>query len=119
MAEAGSINKEKILITVTRDDELVDAESASIQSFLRTNRGMNRRKEAENHAKQEWRGTEDLSLSILPRSIDKEMKDGEPTIARTHPSASVLFADMVGFTAFDDHSDQHRVEKIKTIADLD
>ncbi|MBC1261047.1 hypothetical protein FQK07_07120 [Synechococcus sp. BSF8S] len=78
---------------------------------------MNHRQEAENHAEQEWRGTEDLSLSILPRSIDKEMKDGERTIARTHPSASVLLAGMVGFTAFDDLSDHPRVEKIKTIAD--
>ncbi len=47
------------------------------------------------------------------------MKDGERTIAKTHRSTSVLFAGMVGFTAFDDLSDQPRVEKIKTIADLD
>jgi guanylate cyclase len=42
--------------------------------------------------------SESLLLNVLPREIAARLKDGERTIADYHPSASILFADMVSFT---------------------
>lgn len=78
-----------------------------------------------------------LLTRILPHSIVKRMEDGEKQIADTISEASVLFADVVGFTAmaaqhspdtvlaalnglfakYDALVDTHRLEKIKTIGD--
>ena len=46
----------------------------------------------------EQQKTETVLLNILPRSISDRIKSGETRIADTHPSVSVLFADLVGFT---------------------
>ena len=79
--------------------------------------------------------SERLLRNMLPDEIARRMKDGE-TIADTH-EASVLFADIKGFTAlasqktadaivhfldrifsaFDEIADRHGLEKIKTIGD--
>ena len=81
--------------------------------------------------------TEDLLLHILPSSIVQRLKDGEAQIADRHEHATVLFADIVGFTAFadvtpperivdllsrafvvlDDLAARHGLEKIKTLGD--
>ncbi len=81
--------------------------------------------------------TEELLLNILPGSIAKRLKAGEEHIADACPAVSVLFADMVGFTAmsrtmsaselvkllgdlfsrFDLITEKHGLEKIKTIGD--
>ena len=81
--------------------------------------------------------SDNLLLNILPRSIAKRLKDGEATIADKHPSVSVLFADIVGFTqlservspeelviqlnelfsGLDEIADAFGLEKIKTIGD--
>lgn len=78
-----------------------------------------------------------LLLNILPSSIAERLKRGEEPIADKIPQASVLFADIVGFTKatsqygaskmvsilnllfdeFDTLSDQFEVEKVKTIGD--
>ncbi len=86
---------------------------------------------------QEQQKTEQLLLNILPFKIAQRLKAGEEHIADACPNVSVLFADMVGFTAmsrtmtpsalvevlgdlfsrFDLITEKHGLEKIKTIGD--
>ena len=86
---------------------------------------------------QEQAKTEQLLLNILPRKIAQRLKAGEEHIADAFTNVSVLFADMVGFTAmsrtmkasdlvkvlsdlfsrFDLITEKYGLEKIKTIGD--
>ncbi len=81
--------------------------------------------------------SEQLLLSILPQSIAELLKHDQSTIADSFEAVSVLFADIVGFTQisshksptqiieilnvifseFDNLTDRHGLEKIKTIGD--
>jgi guanylate cyclase len=81
--------------------------------------------------------SENLLLNILPAEIAAILKNEERTIAEHFSGASILFADMVGFTPmtasmtpiamldllnevftfFDSLVDKYRVEKIRTIGD--
>ncbi len=81
--------------------------------------------------------SEGLLLTILPRKIADRLKHDPGVIAEFHPQVSVLFADIVDFTAltertppeqvvglldaifteFDALAARHGVEKIKTIGD--
>ena len=81
--------------------------------------------------------SEQLLLNILPKPIAERMKTGETNIADSHADATVLLADLVGFTslsahidpgqivqllneifsAFDTLVEKHGVEKIKTLGD--
>lgn len=81
--------------------------------------------------------SESLLLNILPELIAHRLKAGPGVIADQFDSASVLFADIVGFTplsqalsaqemvswlneiysAFDEFVQKHAVEKIRTIGD--
>ncbi len=81
--------------------------------------------------------SENLLLSILPTPIARRLEKGEELIADQFDHATVLFADMVGFThlsarikpsrlvdvlntlfgEFDAIAEKHQVEKIKTIGD--
>ncbi len=81
--------------------------------------------------------SDSLLLSILPASIATRLKENAGTIADSHPQATVLFGDLVGFTVysqtvspeelvrmldqiftrFDNLALRHGVEKIKTIGD--
>ena len=78
-----------------------------------------------------------LLLNVLPEPIAEQLKDHDGVIAEHHDEVTVLFADLVGFTAhsahmapedlvalldriftaFDDLADREGVEKIKTIGD--
>ncbi len=81
--------------------------------------------------------SERLLLNILPQAIAERLKRGEHTIAERHATVTVLFADLVEFSALSNHTDpqelvallndlfsrfdrlagQHGLEKIKTIGD--
>jgi guanylate cyclase len=81
--------------------------------------------------------SERLLLNVLPRAIAERLKDAPDTIAEHHDEVTVLFADLVGFTAHTERTDPHRLvafldelfttfdqladeqglEKIKTIGD--
>jgi len=81
--------------------------------------------------------SERLLLNILPVSIAQRLKEDDSIIADHFDSATVMFSDIVGFTAlsekvtptelvghlnrifsaFDDLADKHGLEKIKTIGD--
>jgi class 3 adenylate cyclase len=81
--------------------------------------------------------SERLLVNVLPGSVAERLKSGETRIADAYPDATVLFADLVGFTplasslspaetvglldrlfsAFDELAARHGLEKIKTIGD--
>ena len=81
--------------------------------------------------------SESLLHNILPASIADRLKAGEKSIAENFPEATILFADIHGFSrfsrglpakqvveqlgrifsAFDRLAEEHGVEKIKTIGD--
>ncbi|NJD27996.1 MAG: adenylate/guanylate cyclase domain-containing protein [Chloroflexi bacterium] len=81
--------------------------------------------------------SEALLLNVLPAPIAERLKAGESVIADAYDEATILFADVAGFTpfaartpprevigllndlfsAFDDLADRHGLEKIKTIGD--
>jgi len=85
----------------------------------------------------ERRRNEALLLNILPKSIADRMKGAAGLIADQHPTAAILFIDIVNFTPlsaqlspdrlvavlnaifsrFDDIADNYALEKIKTIGD--
>jgi class 3 adenylate cyclase len=86
---------------------------------------------------EERRTSERLLLNVLPAPIAVRLKAGEEPIADRHAEATVLFADIVGFTIisskvspdemvellnsvfteFDQMAARHGLEKIKTIGD--
>lgn len=92
---------------------------------------------AEAAAEREYERSENLLLELLPPAIAERLKDAEPVIADKYEAASVLFADMAGFTArasdlspeelvrflnrvfteFDGLVEKHGLEKIKTTGD--
>lgn len=81
--------------------------------------------------------SEQLLLNILPEPIARQLKDGQSSIADGFAEATVLFADLVNFTQlstqmpprellsllneifsrFDQLTEKHGLEKIKTIGD--
>ncbi|MEX0667554.1 MAG: adenylate/guanylate cyclase domain-containing protein, partial [Acidimicrobiia bacterium] len=95
------------------------------------------REEALTALRSEQQRSEGLLLNILPASIAERLKGETRTIADQFTAASVLFADVVDFTArskdlpasevvrlldrlfshFDTLAEQHGLEKIKTIGD--
>lgn len=98
---------------------------------------LSRIREEHNMVVAEKEKTDKLLHNILPRSIVHRLKGGEKLIADAHPSVTVLFADLVGFTqlsrtmeasrlvkmlnaifsAFDMLVERSGLEKIKTIGD--
>jgi class 3 adenylate cyclase len=78
-----------------------------------------------------------LLLNVMPASISERLREGATTIADEYPAVSILFADIVGFTAmaahltpgevigllgrlytrFDDLAAERGLEKIKTVGD--
>lgn len=94
-------------------------------------------KTAEKALQLEFERAEALLLNVLPSDIAIRLKANEEPLADAHGSASVLFADIAGFTdlsrnlpaselitllndlftRFDALAMQHRAEKIKTIGD--
>ena len=86
---------------------------------------------------QEKKKSDDLLCNILPIAIAERIKAGETQIADEFPEVSVMFADLVGFTklaetlgphkvvnvlndifeVFDQHLEEFKLEKIKTMGD--
>jgi class 3 adenylate cyclase/putative methionine-R-sulfoxide reductase with GAF domain len=99
---------------------------------------MERIKTLNEQIEEEMKKSEKLLLNILPHSIAERLKKGENIISDYFPEASVLFADIAGFTKmsskmssqeklvdilneiftnFDRVANKYGLEKIKTIGD--
>ena len=106
----------------------------SVQEQIKTKRAL----EISHGLLQDEQGrSEKLLLNTLPGPIAERLKHSDQTIADGYASASVMFADIVGFTrvasgmtpmqvfsmlnkifsAFDDLTEKYGLEKIKTIGD--
>lgn len=112
--------------------------SQSFAALEESNETLERRvKERTAELRKEHERAEKLLLNILPQKIAEQLKrDGNP-IARSFDQATILFADIVGFTPlaaryspkvmvevlnrlfceFDNLAERHNLEKIKTIGD--
>ncbi len=108
---------------VERSDELGEVMQAFHQMF--------------DQVYEEREKSERLLLNILPQAIASELKNGQVTIARGFSEVTIMFADLVGFTTlserfspaelvtllneifsqFDQLTEKHGLEKIKTIGD--
>jgi len=64
----------------------------------------------------EQQRSEQLLLNVLPAPIADRLKQGEEVIADRFPEVTVLFADLVDFTASSDRSSPERV--VQVLADL-
>ena len=124
-------------MSVQRKDELGEVLQAFNLMFKRVSWEITERKRAENKVRTEQEKSDRLLLNILPEPIAKQLKEGKNNIADGFSEVTILFADIVGFTklsekispqevvsllneiftGFDQLSDQHRLEKIKTIGD--
>ena len=118
------------------------AMSALVYSLLRfafgeRDKARLRQEHAHELLKNEQEKSERLLLNVLPAPVAERLKHSEETIADGFPAATVMFADIVGFTriasrldpvqifallnrlfsAFDALAERHGVEKIKTIGD--
>lgn len=119
-----------VVVSLKSRDELGEL----ADTFNEMVRGIRRQTEV---IEQKNRENEALLLNILPGPVAQRLKAGEAGIADTIQQATVLFADVVGFTSlaeqksaeeaaallnelvdsFDDAAEQHGVEKVKTIGD--
>ena len=116
--------------------------SALVYSLLRfafAERDKSRLRQEHAHAllEVEQEKSERLLLNVLPAPVAERLKHSQETIADGFPTATVMFADIVGFTqiasrlepvqifallnrlfsAFDALAQRHGLEKIKTIGD--
>ncbi|NEP57181.1 MAG: PAS domain S-box protein, partial [Symploca sp. SIO2G7] len=119
---------------------LVSAEVVEIndlQCLLATIEDITKRKQAEEALRIEQEKSERLLLNILPKPIAEQLKQNTSAIAEQFNDATILFADIVGFTplsarmspielvsllnqmfsTFDQLAEKHGLEKIKTIGD--
>jgi class 3 adenylate cyclase len=106
-------------------------------SFIALRFFITERDKAQAALEREQARSESLLLNILPAPIADRLKAGEQTPADGYAEATILFADLIGFTKmsseisperlvavlnrlfsrFDQLSERHGVEKIKTIGD--
>ena len=112
-------------------------EAGNRKLLLALCRDITERKQAESALRNEQEKSERLLLNILPEAIATRLKQEQGTIADGFAEATVLFADIVGFTklasrvsptelvhllndifsTFDLLAERHGLEKIKTIGD--
>ncbi len=115
--------------------EVVDINN--IQCLIATIEDITKRKQAEEALRIEQEKSERLLLNILPQPIAERLKQNTSAIAEQFNDATILFADIVGFTPlsarmspielvnllnqifsqFDQLAEKHELEKIKTIGD--
>ena len=111
--------------------------AGNLTHFVGIQMDITERKQAQEELRKQQEQTEKLLLNILPEPIAERLKLEPSTIADSFEEVSVLFADLVGFTAFsaersakelveilnlifskfDRLAEKHGLEKIKTIGD--
>lgn len=123
--------------SLNRNDELGDVANAFNEMFMRVQREIGERKQAEAALKIEQEKADRLLKNVLPASIAEQLKQDSGAIASRFEEATILFADIVDFTGlsanvsptelvcflneifstFDFIADRLGLEKIKTIGD--
>lgn len=116
---------------------VLNVTAVTATSFLLLRHVMSQRDRARIALELEQQRSERLLLNILPVAIAERLKDGEAVIADGADEVTVVFADIVGFTALaawlppeevvqvldrvftrlDELADRYGLEKIKTIGD--
>lgn len=116
---------------------IMNAVGPSVVVFLLLTYFTQQRDQAHDLLVAEQAKSDALLLNILPQSIARQLKDGRQTIAECVNTASILFADVAGFTplsaelgvervvdllndmvtGFDEIMERHGLEKIRTIGD--
>lgn len=124
----------KISVEGSLNCKIVDGKTVATRAIFRD---ITARLEAEAALRQEQEKSDRLLLNILPQPIATRLKEEQSIIAEDFGEVTVLFADIVGFTAlasilspielvdllnqifsaFDKLCEQHGLEKIKTIGD--
>jgi len=125
------------IIWVSENARAVRDEQGKLLYYEGIVENITKRKEAEEALRYQQEQTEKLLLNILPQPIAERLRREETTIADIFKEATVLFADIVGFTelsanippieliemlneifsTFDELTEEHGLEKIKTIGD--
>ncbi len=125
--------------SLLHDDGQINWSEASISPIDENSvvRDITARKQAEQQLQVEKEKSEQLLLNILPETIADRLKQGNRAIADSFANATILFADIAGFTSlsddisptelvgllnrifstFDDLCEHFGLEKIKTIGD--
>jgi guanylate cyclase len=116
---------------------IVNVGTVSVITFLLLSYFIGQKNQAFGLLRKEQDRSESLLLNVLPPEVAERLKKGERTIADHYDCASILFADLVGFTplskelppiamvellnevysVFDSLVVQYGVEKIRTIGD--
>jgi adenylate cyclase len=111
--------------------------SVSTIAFILLNYFVRQEQQSMQLLKVEQDRSERLLLNVLPKEIAGELKEGNRLVAQQHDAASILFADIVGFTGmserltpcnvvellnevfshFDSIVEQYGLEKIRVIGD--
>ena len=112
-------------------------EKKKLTHFVGVQSDVSRRVQSEKALRVEKHKSEQLLLNVLPKPIVEKLKRVQGPVAEQFEEASILFADIVGFTPlsaqmpatdlvkllnevfsiFDDLAEKHGLEKIKTIGD--
>lgn len=116
---------------------ILNAIGPSVVVFLLLTYFTHQRDQAHELLVAEQAKSDELLLNILPQPIARKLKDGQRAIAECIDSASILFADIAGFTplsaelgvesvvellndlhtGFDEIIERYKLEKIRTIGD--
>ncbi len=129
--------KDGSIIWVSENARAVKDAQGRLLYYEGTVEDITKRKQAELALRVEQEKSERLLLNILPKAIADQLKQYQGSLAEQFDEATILFADIVGFTplsaqmrpielvnllnqifsAFDQLAEKHDLEKIKTLGD--
>ena len=125
-------------LTIQSQQQLLQEQTQQLEEFVeRLQNEIKERQEVEVALRLAQQESDRLLLNILPSAIVENLKKGDGPAAERFESATVLFADIVGFTSlaarisalevvnflnqifskFDELTEKHGLEKIKTSGD--